>query len=59
MSVSYAPNKISLPEGFSSLMMELTLRILAEQPDDIISFAAMYLKTKLNGKFAWFIMINL
>ena len=49
MSVSFAPNKIDIPEGFASLVNELTMRILAEQPEDIIGFAAFYLRKKLQG----------
>lgn len=48
MSVSYAPTKIKVPDGFESLMEELTKRILAEQPEDVIGFAATYLKGKLH-----------
>ena len=48
MSVSYAPTKIKVPDGFESLMEDLTKRILAEQPMDVIGFAATYLKGKLH-----------
>ena len=48
MSVSYAPTKIKVPDGFESLVEDLTRRILAEQPKDVISFAATYLKGKLH-----------
>ena len=47
MSVSYAPTKMKVPEGFQTLMEELTKQILGEQPKDIIGFAATYLKGKM------------
>jgi hypothetical protein len=47
MSVSYAPTKIKVPDGFQTLMEDLTKRILAEQPEDVIGFAATYLHGKI------------
>lgn len=48
MSVSYAPTKIKVPDGFETLMADLTKKILSEQPEDVILFAATYLKGKLH-----------
>jgi hypothetical protein len=48
MSVSYAPTKIKIPDGFGTLMEDLTKQILAEQPEDLIGFAATYLRGKLH-----------
>ena len=48
MSVSYAPTKVYVPDGFQTLMEDLTKQILAEQPEDVIAFAAVYLKGKLH-----------
>jgi hypothetical protein len=48
MSVSYAPTKIKVPDGFGTLMEDLTKQILAEQPEDLIGFAATYLRGKLH-----------
>ena len=47
MSVSYAPTKIKVPEGFQTLMEDLIKQILAEQPKDLTDFAATYLKGKI------------
>jgi hypothetical protein len=47
MSVSYAPTKIKVPDGFQTLMEDLAKRILAEQPEDVIGFAATYLHGKI------------
>ena len=47
MSVSYAPTKIKAPEGFQTLMEDLTKQILAEQPENLIDFAATYFKGKM------------
>ena len=49
MSVSYAPNKLSIPENFLALLTDLTLHVLAAQPDNVIHFAAVYLRQKTKG----------
>ena len=48
MSVSYVPTKISVPNGFETLLADLTKQILAEQPEDLIGFAATYINGKLH-----------
>ncbi len=60
MSVSYAPTKIKVPDGFETLMEDLTKQILAEQPEDVIGFAATYLKGKLHyNKGRYFVVDQL
>ena len=46
----YAPVNLRVPEGFEHLLESLTREILREQPPNIIAFAAMYFRKKLNQR---------
>lgn len=49
MSISYAPMEAKIPEGFATLLEDLTKQVLARQPKDIIAFCAGYLQRKVNS----------
>lgn len=44
MSVSFAPTKLRVPEGFEEMLYEFAKSALREQPADINSYGADYFK---------------
>ena len=48
MSVSYAPARLRIPQGFEHILEGLTREVLRDQPGDIIQYAADYFKKQLN-----------
>ena len=47
MAVQYAPQKLTVPEGFNNLLEGLAREVLREQPENIIKFAADYFKQQI------------
>ena len=50
MSVTYAPSNLRLPDNFMAVITDLTYKILALQPDNIVQFSASYLRQKVQGE---------
>lgn len=46
MSVSFAPTKLSVPEGWEALLNGFAREVLRDQPADIYAFGAEYFKNE-------------
>ncbi|XP_066910834.1 sperm surface protein Sp17-like [Clytia hemisphaerica] len=52
MAVQYAPQKLTVPDGFNNLLEGLAREVLREQPENIIKFAADYFKQQVATRVA-------
>lgn len=50
MSMSFSANKLRVPPGFEHLLEGLAREILREQPNNLVEFAAIYFKKKLEER---------
>jgi len=53
MAVPFSNARLRIPHGFQGLLEDLVKEVLHMQPNDIYTFAAMYLENLLQVREGW------